>query len=497
MGFLHWRPCTASVLLQVCVAWALVTSIVTGTAASSAANMPKVKANEALGRTESWTQVALPVFANTSQASWQAQYPTRHWWEGFENPQLNEWVQQALANNPSLAAIEARIHEAEGQQLIASARLKPQAQVGASYAWQYYSKSQFPFALNERIFQLFSMPLQASYELDWLGQARNQRDIGTKGVDVSKLQYEQGRNALAAAVVQTTVQWAAIESLMGVHQQYVAGLEILHNHAKALVAAGQQPAMTLCDAEAALAQGQAQLATDKALRADVQHQLAVLLGQSPAQFLETQPVTPVLNDLVVWDAVPTGLPATLIEHRPDVQAAETALEAADIQIKIAKKNFLPRITITGQTGFTSLYAHRWLTLDALSSAITPAITAPLLTGGANKGRLKIAKAQREQALNQYLNAVNTACGEVETALARLQASTHNLGEKTQRQAAIEDKVGRIHARYRAGLDSEPTYWLAALEQVPAQSDVIVERAQVALDTANLMTALGGGALKEP
>jgi len=277
-----------------------------------------------------------------------------------------------------------------------------------------------------------------------------------------------------------------------VHQQYVVGLEILHNHAKALVAAGQQPAMTLRDAEAALAQGKVQLATDEAIRSDVKNQLAVLLGQTPAQFVATHPEAPMLKDFVVWNEVPTGLPATLIDHRPDVQAAETALEAADIQIKVAKKNFLPRITLTGQTGFTSLYGHRWLTLDALSSAITPAINAPLLTGGANKGRLKMAKAQREQALNQYLNAVNTACGEVETALARLQASTHNLGEKTQRQQAIEDKVGRIHARYQVGLDSEPTYWLAALEQLPVQSDAIVERAQVALNTAQLMTALGGG-----
>lgn len=438
---------------------------------------------------EVWVQLASPV---SSGMLWQAQYPSHHWWEGFENPQLNGWVQQALAHNPSLAVMEARIQEAEGQQLIASARLKPQAQVGASYAWQYYSKSQFPFALNERIFQLFSAPLQASYELDWLGQARNHRAIGMKGVDVAKLQYEQGRNALAAAVVQTAVQWAAVEALMSVHQQYVVGLEILHNHAKALVAAGQQPAMTLRDAEAALAQGKVQLATDEAIRSDVKNQLAVLLGQTPAQFVATHPEAPMLKDFVVWNEVPTGLPATLIDHRPDVQAAETALEAADIQIKVAKKNFLPRITLTGQTGFTSLYGHRWLTLDALSSAITPAINAPLLTGGANKGRLKMAKAQREQALNQYLNAVNTACGEVETALARLQASTHNLGEKTQRQQAIEDKVGRIHARYQVGLDSEPTYWLAALEQLPVQSDAIVERAQVALNTAQLMTALGGG-----
>jgi multidrug efflux system outer membrane protein len=139
-----------------------------------------------------------------------------------------------------------------------------------------------------------------------------------------------------------------------------------------------------------------------------------------------------------------------------------------------------------------LYAHRWLTLDALSSAITPAITAPLLTGGANKGRLKVAKAQREQALNQYLNAVNAACGEVEIALARLQASHHNLTEQTLRQQAVLDKVSRIHTRYEVGLDSEPTYWLAALEAVPVQSEAIVERAQVALDTANLMTALGSG-----
>ncbi|MDH4379035.1 MAG: efflux transporter outer membrane subunit [Vampirovibrionales bacterium] len=446
----------------------------------------------AVSAQEAWQQLPSQPPVVSTAPRFEAQYPTSFWWEGFGDPQLNGLVEAALNHSPSLASVEERIKEAEGQKLIASSRLKPQAQVGASYAWQYYSKSQFPFPLEERIFQLFSTPLQASYELDWLGQARNQRSIAIKGVDQARFQYQSARIALASAVVTRYVQWAALESLMDVHTQWVQGLEQLKAHAQALLDAGQEPVMTLRDAEAALAQGNAQLASDNALRVEVKNQLAVLVGQTPAQFSAVPLAKPVLAALTVWESLPAGLPATLLDHRPDIQIAESMLEAADIQIKVAKKNFLPRITITGQTGFTSLYAHRWLTLDALSSAITPAITAPLLTGGANKGRLKIAKSQRQQALNHYLDAVNTACGEVETALARVQAANQTLAEQTQRKNATFDKVSRIKLRYDLGLDSQPTYWIASLESVPAESDAIVQRAQLALETVRLLSALGGG-----
>ncbi|MFN8615114.1 MAG: efflux transporter outer membrane subunit [Vampirovibrionales bacterium] len=427
----------------------------------------------------------------------QSEYPDAQWWEAFGDSQLNALVENALAHSPSLAVVEARINEAKGQQQVASSRLKPQAQVGVSYAWQYYSKSQFPFALNERIFQLFSAPLQAGYEVDWLGQARNQRAIAIKGVEAAKLQYHSARLALANAVVSRYVQWAAMESLICLHTQWVEGLTTLHAHAHRLLEEGQQPVMTLRDAEAALAVGKAQLANDEAMRAEIKHQLAVLLGQTPAQFEANAWTPPRLELLTVLEAFPAGVPATLLDHRPDMQLAETALEAAEIQIKVAKKSFYPRITLTGQTGFTSLVAHRWLTLDALSSALTPAISAPLLSGGVNKGRLTIAKAQRQQALNQYLDTFNTACSQVETALARVHATRQTMAEQMQRQGATSDKVNRVKLRYEQGLDSAPTFWLATLDLVPATSDAIVQRAQLALETVSLMTTLGGGALKEP
>ena len=245
-------------------------------------------------------------------------------------------------------------------------------------------------------------------------------------------------------------------------------------------------------AQTELATTEAEAASLSKRRAELENALAILLGVNPASF--KLPVLAAAN--AAWNpqlpSVPAGLPADLLERRPDVSEAERQLAAANARIGVAKAAFFPSLRLTGSGGYVSADIDNLFNWESRAWSIGPSLSLPIFAGGRNRANYKRSKAAYQEAIAKYRQQILVAFGEVENSLAGVrhlstQAEAQNRAVANARRAA---ELARD--RYTGGL-------VSYLEVVDASRATLqTERANAQLAGQRLVTsvqlikALGGG-----
>jgi NodT family efflux transporter outer membrane factor (OMF) lipoprotein len=264
---------------------------------------------------------------------------------------------------------------------------------------------------------------------------------------------------------------------------YEKALELTRNRFKGGVAS----AVDVAQAEAQLENTRAQAIDIGARRAQVEHAIAVLVGEPAANL-----TIPTASLDLAPPAVPGGLPATLLERRPDIAAAERRVAAACAQIGVAQAAYFPTIALTASTGFESA------ALSALLNGVSgwwtaaPSVAMALLDGGRRRSVTEQAKAGYERSVALYRETTLNAFREVEDSLANLRVLAEEARVQDIALAAAERSLALSTNRYKGGI---ATY----LEVITAQNTVLTGR-RAALNilarrlTASvvLVKALGGG-----
>ncbi|HKX45916.1 MAG TPA: TolC family protein, partial [Planctomycetota bacterium] len=191
-------------------------------------------------------------------------------------------------------------------------------------------------------------------------------------------------------------------------------------------------------------------------------------------------------------AVPAGLPAALLDRRPDVRSAEELLVSANARIGEAKALLYPSISLTGAYGFESTDLDTLLESPARSWSIGANLLQPIFNAGQNRRRVDVAESQMRQALFDYESSILRAFREVEDALVGFRTSGEQRGSQGLRVAAERQVLSLAEARYRGGvadylevLDAQRSLFTAELDESQAMRDQLV--ALIAL-----YKALGGG-----
>jgi multidrug efflux system outer membrane protein len=241
-----------------------------------------------------------------------------------------------------------------------------------------------------------------------------------------------------------------------------------------------------------LATTQAEAASLAKRRTELENAIALLVGSNPSIFR-----LPAFTDAdVKWNpeppSIPAGLPADLLERRPDVAEAERQLASANAQIGVAKAAFFPVITLTGSGGYLSGQIDTLFKWDSRVWSIGPSISLPIFAGGRNRANYKRSQAAFEEAIAHYRQRILVAFGDVENSLSGIR----HLSE----QAAAQQRAVRNAARaadlaterYRSGI-------VSYLEVVDANREALqAERANAQLTgqrqiaSVQLIKALGGG-----
>lgn len=427
-----------------------------------------------------------------SLGSWKTAAPADtasrgEWWKLFADPSLDALETRALAANQDLRAAAARVEQARAAAGLARSTYWPQLAVAPSVSRERTS-STTDNVVPDTLTTTYRAPLVASWELDLFGRVRRLHESARADADASAATFESVRLALTAEVAATYFSLHGLDREFTLLRDTVA----LRRRALELVAtrlrSGTAAEFDLARAETELATAEADAAALSNRRAALQNSLAVLVGQPASEFdLST------LNaQLSTIPAVPSGLPAELLERRPDIAAAERALASANARIGVAKAAFFPAISLTGGAGFASGDIDRLFNSDSRAWSIGPSLYLPIFQGGRNRANLERSRAAYDESVAQFRQRVLVAFREVQDALTATQLLAEQSAAQDRALTSARRAVTLAQTRYDAG-------FVAYLEVIDAQRTALAtERASVQLAALRLNTgvalikALGGG-----
>jgi NodT family efflux transporter outer membrane factor (OMF) lipoprotein len=335
------------------------------------------------------------------------------WWEEFNSPELNTLVEKGLKNNHSIKKSFASLKKAEALARKTGANLSPDINLkGDSSISQTHSKD------STRETKSTSLGLAASYEIDLWGQIKSQKEAAFLSSKASSKDLEAASITIASKIVNTWKDLVSNKIKLNlqkkIENENKNQLELLKLRFKN----GMVNASDIYDQEKDLLNITSQINLIESEIKILKNSLAFLTGESRISDLNEVKL-PELKEIPE-----TGIPADLIESRPDVNAAKLRLLSSQLNLYSAKKDLLPKLSLSGSVSITS--DDFSLSLDDWISSLAANLTAPIFNGGSLKEEVKRSKAERDEYLYSYASAIFSSINEVQDAIAREEHQNINI-----------------------------------------------------------------------
>ncbi len=435
---------------------------------------------------------AIPVEFRDAQPGKAAVWPDEAWWRGFASPALTGLVETALAHNQDLAAAVARIRQADAQLRIAGASLLPSANATGNASWQRVGAATGSASSRARggsvDLHSYSAGLNAAYELDFWGKAAAGRQAALANAVFTRFDRQT-----VALTVATNVATAWFTALALADRIAIATRNLADAQQVLAVVRGRRDAGTANDLD--LAQQETFVAASRAALPNLRNQLeqaivglGILTGQPPNAIV-VRPGS--LTDLALPPVAP-GLPSELLTRRPDVAAAEAALQAKNANIAVARAAFFPAIQLTGSDGFQAASLGTLIGPGGALMSLAAGLTAPIFDGGTLRGQLELAKGQYDEQLANYRKAVLQAFTDTDNALTAWRYISEQEILEGEAVARAQRAATIARAQMAAGtvdLTTVLTVETTLLNNEDTLAQVRLARAEALL---SLYKALGGG-----
>jgi len=400
------------------------------------------------------------------------------WWKSFGDPQLEALVNQALDSNSDLAIAALNVRAAQLQAHIAV--INPT--VSAGYVYQNSRQ----LSGNVPAVRMHSLSASASYELDLWGQLSAYKDAATWEAHATK----EDRRSVALALIGTAInlyyQLANLNQRIAYGEQSIAYAGRILQLVNTLKSAGGATQLEVAESEQNLHSLEASQAGLIEQRVELHNAITVLLNgsRSPTSFeraaLPEGPPPPVA----------AGLPATLLQRRPDLRAAELRLRESLARMDAARLSFYPAVSLTGSIGTASTELAQ-ITRSPIG-ALTAAVALPFVQFNEAKFATEISRTQYEQAVMVFRKTLLQALFDVDNALF---ARTQLTEESSQLERSLESARTAEHlyeVRYRAGAVAL-RFWLDAQEaRRQAETALADNRLSRLQNYVTICQALGGG-----
>jgi NodT family efflux transporter outer membrane factor (OMF) lipoprotein len=378
-----------------------------------------------------------------------AAWPKDAWWKAFGDPQLDELIDAALDGQPNLRVAEARVRQAQASAGVAGASLYPQIQADLRSTRQRFSEDgTVPPPIAGTWQDINEMSLGLHYELDFWGKNRATVDAALDRAHAAEVGLQAARLMLTTSLARTYLrldlayaQRDLAEDTLKLHQQT---LELTRRRVVAQI----DSQLELTQAEAALPAVRERIAAINETIALLDNQLAALQGKGPdAGLLIKQPQLAGVGPVVL----PANLPAELIGRRPDVVADRWLVEAASKDIKVARAQFYPNISLNSLVGLQSLGFDNFLDVGSRVLGVGPAISLPIFDGGRLRGNLGVRQAGYDAAVEHYNASVIAAVHDVVDQLVSLRWLQREVHEQDEALRLSQRAYDLAQARYRSGL----------------------------------------------
>ena len=400
-----------------------------------------------------------------------------NWVAGFQDDQLTAAIIEAIQNNPDLRIAAERVQQALLRAKLAGAKLYPSVDVLARGGTKLSGDNS----------GLQGALLTATWELDLWGRVRYGRAAATADAEAERADFEFARQSIAAVVARNWMLATEAGLQAEVARGTVREGEELVRLAETRTRVGVGNDEELFIARADLGNARDLLREIELGRGQAVRGLELLMGRYPAAAAAVTPSLPKQPD-----AVPAGLPSTLLERRPDVIAAERRVAAAFNRVGEAKAARLPIISLT--TGVSAISSELFLLKDHDNPVwnLGANLVAPLYKGGALKTQVEIRTAEQRQAVAAYASIGLRAFGDVEIALAAEAAAREREAILVQALADHQRAFDIVRTQYRVGSTDLRFVTQRQLALNATQAALIRVQAEQRIQRVNLYLALGGG-----
>lgn len=417
-----------------------------------------------------------------------------HWWQSFDDAVLNALLDEAVKNNQDLVVAAARIEEARAQAVYANLNRLPgiDANVGASRAKTSQTTGRSAPGVRS-INNDFLATLNVSYEVDFWGKYSRATEAARARLIAQEANFGTVQASLYASVAQAYFALRAYDAQVALAENTLKTRSENRRLQDKRFGAGSIGAQDLQQAIAEQAAAEVTFAQAKQNQQLVEATLALLLGRSPQAIAHPQiPRGKALSELYAKLTPPADLPSDVLNRRPDLRAAEQNLVAANAEIGQAKAQYFPSIKLTGGGGYESRVLSDLIQPSSLLWNLGANLAQPIFRGGLISALVDGAKARKDQALAQYVQAVQGAFRDVHDALVNMSADEQIVQASAQRQAALKETLRLANLRYDNGYSSYLEVLNAQRDLWQVESALIeTQRAHLAA-TVSLYKALGGG-----
>ena len=441
------------------------------------------------------------------------------WWEVLSDPVLNNLVETAHRQNPSLHAVGVRVLEAQARRAIAFGLLFPQQQEAfGDYTWNQVSENAGAATLDpnrvqnaagivtsplgtlanavlgepglDNTFHNWRMGFGAAWELDIWGRYRRGIEAADAQILATIASYDDVLVSLIAEVATNYVLLRSLEEQLVVTRSNVAiqqrGFELAETKFKGGTTTGLDPAQ----ASALLYDTEAQAVDLETRISQTKSTLCVLLGLPP------QDLTAMLGGAgtipVVPDSIAVGIPAEILRRRPDIRRAERIVAAQSAVIGVAAADLYPSFSLNGELGLAAEHFSDLWRGDSVQGFAGPSFRWAVLNYGRIENNIRVQDASYQALISDYESVVLRAQGEVESALAGYLGAQRQTVALVKSVESASKAVELAEQQYRGGI-ADYTRVLNTQEFLSdEQSRLVATRGAVALNLVALYRALGGG-----
>ncbi|WP_248920590.1 efflux transporter outer membrane subunit [Pseudomonas entomophila] len=410
----------------------------------------------------------------------------REWQAVFHDPVLRQLLDTAMANNRDLRVATLNVEGYRAQYRIQRAELLPKVAANAQGQRQYLPRSRTGSQGMISSQQSATLGISA-YELDLFGRLRS---LSAQAL-LTYLASDEGRRSaelsLVTSVASAYLSWRADQELLALSTQTLQADEQSLRLTQRQRRTGTLSALDAIQATTRVDSSRAAVARYTRLAAQDLNQLNRLVG---AEVSASLPALPLADDQIA--RVPAGLPADLLQRRPDIREAEYQLRAANANIGAARAAFFPSITLTANAGTSSRQLADLFDAGSGTWLFQPQINLPLFNAGSLRASLDYAKVQKNIQVARYEKSIQSAFQEVADGLAARATFQRQLQAQRDLVAASQRYHDLAEHRYRTGIDSSLTFLDAQRSLFNAQEGLINDRLAQLLAEVKLFAALGGG-----
>ena len=403
------------------------------------------------------------------------------WREVFTDPQLQTLIEKGLQNNTDLQSAQWRVKEAEATLLSAKLAYLPSFALSPQGTVSSFDKS--------KATQTYSLPVTASWEIDIFGQIRNAKRQAKALLEQSRDYKQAVRTQLIAGIANTYYTLLMLDAQFEISVRTQHSWKETVDATRALMEAGMANEAAVSQMEATYYTICTSVLDLKEQINQVENSLSLLLAEAPHTIERADTWN---FPYGMQERFSVGIPVQMLSNRPDVRSAERLLEAAFYVTNQARSAFYPSIVLSGSAGWTNSAGSMIVNPGKFIATAIGSLTQPLFNRGTNIARLKIAKAQQEEAKLGFQQTLLNAGSEVNEALVKYQTAKEKAAYYDKQIMSLNKAFESTSLLMQHGNTTYLEVLTAQQTLLSAQLNQVANRFAEIQGVINLYQALGGG-----